>query len=352
MSFFLKTFLLFGVCLHVFHYSLAQKKQVFFLKGDGHEVKHKDSAEFIRIIEEPDSVNRYFKVSEYYADNSRKFIGQASSLEPRIIYEGASIRFDKTGKKTEQIAYILGVPFGTAYYFHSNGRVKKEIDYNPDGRLNINNHSKVSQARLNSYFDSSGVQTVKDGNGYAILMDEDNILKQEGSYSEGLKNGIWKGFYKETGRFYEEEYKDGNLVSGIQRLPDGRKFDYTEIKEAPQSARGGLEFQKYFMKSFHYPREALERNISGKITMTFEIAADGTVTKIKVLPSSLNYSITHEATRVVKNAGKWHPAKLRGEPVNEVYHFALSFKARPPMIIRHEVREVRGSQPPNIRRTF
>ena len=348
MNFHLRTISLIIACLSIFYDSMAQKRHIYFLKGEGQEVKHKDSADFIRIIEEPDSSNRYFKILEYYTDNSRKFVGQASSLKPKIVYEGATIRFDKNGKKTEQVSYLLGVPFGVAYFFHPNGRVKKEIDYTPEGTVSFNTHSKLNQSRLKAYFDSSGTQAVKDGNGYAILVDEADILREEGSYADGVKDGIWKGFYKEAGRYYEEEYNDGILVSGVQSLPDGRKLDYVAIKEAPQSIRGGLEFYKYFQKNFNYPKEALDRNISGKITMNFEVAADGTVTNIQVLPL-LNYSITREVTRVLKNAGKWHPAKLRGEPVHEVYQFAISLTVRPPMIIRQEVR---GSQSPKIRRSF
>lgn len=58
--------------------SFAQKQNIYFLKNDGREVKLKDSADFIRIIQEPDSGSTNFKVLEFYPDNSRKFIGEAS----------------------------------------------------------------------------------------------------------------------------------------------------------------------------------------------------------------------------------------------------------------------------------
>jgi len=156
-------------------YSFAQKRNVYFLKDNGKEVKYKDSADFIRIIQEPDSGSTFFKLMEFYPDNSRKFVGEVSSYDPILIYEGPAIRFNKNGKKTEQVSYVNGVLTGKAYYFYPNGRMKKVIDYTKDGMEEPISYIKSIYYKLLEYVDSNGVRTVLDGNGYAIIKNEIRI---------------------------------------------------------------------------------------------------------------------------------------------------------------------------------
>ena len=53
----------------------AQKKQnVYLIKNNGKEVKIRDSADFVRIIEEPDSGEVYFNLKEYYKDGKLKSV--------------------------------------------------------------------------------------------------------------------------------------------------------------------------------------------------------------------------------------------------------------------------------------
>lgn len=56
--------------------SKAQKAQnVYFLKYNGQKVEKKEDADFVRIIQEPDSGDNRFKLLEFYKNNNRKTVG-------------------------------------------------------------------------------------------------------------------------------------------------------------------------------------------------------------------------------------------------------------------------------------
>lgn len=51
----------------------AQKKRsTYFLKNNGRYVPSRDSADYLRIVEEPDSGSKLYNVSEYYLNGKKK----------------------------------------------------------------------------------------------------------------------------------------------------------------------------------------------------------------------------------------------------------------------------------------
>jgi antitoxin component YwqK of YwqJK toxin-antitoxin module len=309
------------IILLISTYSIAQKRNIYYFKDDGKEVKMKDSADFMRIIQEPDSSSQYFRVLEFYPDNSRKLIGQVSAFEPRLVFEGSAMSFYKNGKKASHITYIMGSPFGMAYHFYPDGKVKKALNYTSIAMEPMLNVYQKDRYEVLDYFDSAGVQLVKNGNGYAVF-NETDTSREEGSYRNGLKDSVWKGFDK-SGREYEEHYKNGDLVKGFQTMANGSKLHYNKIYE-PSSFIGGMtEFYRFLSRSFVYPKDARAQGIQGKIFISVIVKADGRLTFIGVTPS-LSPSIDQAAYGLVKRSPKWIPAKLRGVAVNESYVIPVS----------------------------
>ncbi|WP_026897297.1 energy transducer TonB [Daejeonella oryzae] len=305
--------------------SFAQKRNIYLLKNDGRQVQLKDSADFIRIIQEPDSGSTFFKVLEFYPDNSRKFIGEASSFEPKLIFEGPTILYHKNGKKSENISYLKGVRNGMAYFFYPNGQLKKVLEYNtPDGMTEAISHNQSIRFKVMEYYDASGSQQVKDGNGYAVI-DENDGIHEEGKYLNGRKDSMWKGSHKldENTRHYQESYNQGKLISGIQTLPDGTLRNYTQLMEFPEYKGGIKNFYAFLGKNFMYPSDARKNGIQGKLILGFIVKADGNIQDIKV-HQSVSPSIDQEGIRVLKKAGKWIPGKFRGQPTNVSYVIPLS----------------------------
>jgi len=153
----------------------AQKKQnVYYLKENGKEVALKDSADFIRIVQEPDSGETNYVLQEFYANGQKKTIGKLSAFEPNLVYEGVVVGFNNKGKKIESVTYEKGQKKGMAFYFFDNGAVKKQVEYlgeslkdklpfsNVEGIISDLNNKLLYQA------DSLGKVYVKDGIGHLV----------------------------------------------------------------------------------------------------------------------------------------------------------------------------------------
>lgn len=310
----------------------AQKKQnVYYLKNNGQELFVKDSADFIRIIQEPDSGETNYVLQEFYANGEKKTIGKLSTFEPNLVYEGVVVGFNNKGKKIKSVTYEKGQKKGMAFYFFNNGAVKKQVDYlgdplndklpfsNVEGKIADRDNKLIYQA------DSLGKVYVKDGTGHLIETSKigDDVLIEEGDYKDGFKEGVWKGSFSSGKSSYEETYQLNKLISGINTA-DGKVYNYTILMLAPQFKGGVNQFYKYIGNAIRYPADAVRNNITGKVTLSFVIQKDGSVTDILVT-KSVHPSIDNEAIRVIKGSPKWIPAVERGLPVRVKYTIPIKF---------------------------
>ena len=86
-------------------------------KNDGRQVDSADSADYVRIVDAPDSAAKTVIIREFYADGSRKSIANATSWMP-IQYEGAYHSFHPNGKRKEISSYHKGDLIDTTYNFY------------------------------------------------------------------------------------------------------------------------------------------------------------------------------------------------------------------------------------------
>jgi hypothetical protein len=83
-----RLFLLF-ILIASFLVSPAQKKRnIYYLKDNGTKVAVKDSADFFRIIEEPDSGSNLYNMFEVYPSGEKKRTGKLSQFSPSVKFEG------------------------------------------------------------------------------------------------------------------------------------------------------------------------------------------------------------------------------------------------------------------------
>jgi protein TonB len=76
-----------------------------------------------------------------------------------------------------------------------------------------------------------------------------------------------------------------------------------------------------------YPEIAKENGLQGRVTLSFTIKADGTLSDVKVL-RGVDPSLDQEAVRVVKSSPKWTPGKQRDRAVAVSYTFPVIFQLR------------------------
>jgi TonB family protein len=311
----------FGILLTTI--SLAQKKQnVYFLKNNGAVVSLKDSADYIRIIQEPDSGSTYFNLLEYYPNGTKKRMGKLSSYDPNLILEESIVSYYPNGKKKDIAVYARGKLTGPHYYYYPNGQLKKSIIHVKPEKTEKNSKPVI---KMVSFYDSTGVEMIKEGTGDYHETDKENNLYEEGRYVDGLKDGIWKGKYLLSNHSFEEKYEMGKFTNGTALLNDGRLQPYTELEVMP-GFKGGIEkFLEYVGRNYHFPREASERGISGRIVISFIVETNGMISNIKVV-KDIGYGTGHAAIKVIEGSPKWIPGLQHGIPVRVSYTLPLVLK--------------------------
>ena len=320
-----KAFLLFVILFTALQASAQKKQNIYFLKNSGKEVSLKDSADYIRVIEEPDSGEIFFNIKEFYPNGKPKLLGKVSSFEPTIVYEGVVASYYKNGAKKNLITYKKDIPVGMAYYFFEDGKLKKHVEY-PE---NVAKEAELDRRfKLIYQVDSLGKVYVKDGNGHLIERDSEgkDTLIVEGDYKDGFKDGVWKGRYTSGKSSYTEEYTLSKFVSGTQTVGE-KVYEYTVLEKAPQFKGGVNEFYKFLGRSVKYPRDAFSNNISGNVVVSFVVEKDGKITDAKIV-RSVYPSIDTEALRVVLASPNWIPGFQRGVPVRVKYNIPIKFDAR------------------------
>lgn len=96
-------------------------------------------------------------------------------------------------------------------------------------------------------------------------------------------------------------------------------------EEEPEFPGGSQEMMKFISKNMQYPKECFDNNIEGRVTMSFIIEKDGSVSTIEEVRSP-HPLLTEEAKRLLEAMPKWKPGKQDGEAVRVKYFLPVTFK--------------------------
>lgn len=100
---------------------------------------------------------------------------------------------------------------------------------------------------------------------------------------------------------------------------------YATVDEKPRFLDGEPNsFAQWVYSELKYPQSALEQNITGKVTVSFTIAKDGSMTNIEITEHA-DPVLEKEVMRVISKAPKWTPGKSDSKPVDVKYIFPIVF---------------------------
>jgi TonB family protein len=103
------------------------------------------------------------------------------------------------------------------------------------------------------------------------------------------------------------------LSDVIDTVPNNKIYSKVEVEaDYPGGYKG---WQDYLFKTFHYPDEAINKEIKGTVVIQFIVDKDGNVGDVKAISGTKKGGLREEAIRVIKNSGKWIPAKVNGHDV-------------------------------------
>lgn len=146
---------------------------------------------------------------------------------------------------------------------------------------------------------------------------EKGFLDSTGIYVNGKKHG---DFYKlvtnsdslkfQTKYVYQEDLliETRNLLDAAK---DSTKYDDEKESEYP----GGIgKWSSFLNKNLRYPKRAMDLNKQGRVSVFFEVDAQGKVID-PFIGKSVEYTLDDESVRMIAISGKWIPAFQGGKQV-------------------------------------
>lgn len=122
------------------------------------------------------------------------------------------------------------------------------------------------------------------------------------------------------------DFKPATGGSGSREEVVEEDAPFLNVEEMPKFKGGDLNaFRTWVQERLKYPVIAQENGIQGRVTLSFVVERDGTVTNIQVLATP-DRSLSEEATRVISTSPKWTPGKQRGMAVRVKYNIPIDFR--------------------------
>lgn len=208
--------------------------------------------------------------------------------------DGVFLFYSTNGRCIEAGRYMDGKKFGKWQTFHNNGRLASEAFYN-------------AGYFVSSVWDSLGNQMVVDGNGREIQVYPDDVVKVDGEYRHGAKDGTWYGRYPNGEMYYEETYNQGVLVAGKSRTPGGQTFLYDESSLHPLPEGGIVRFQEYLKEEVKkFNTEEL-----GHVKLSFRVTASGSIADL-LIDQGASPVLDAKAKEILLKGPRWLPARRHG----------------------------------------
>lgn len=108
--------------------------------------------------------------------------------------------------------------------------------------------------------------------------------------------------------------KANDSLSNHFTKPKPIVFNYSNLK-------------KYIFDNLHYPPEALEKGIQGKVYVSFYIEPNGRVRNIKIV-HPVHPLLDEETKRLIENMPHWRPFVHKGKAQQQFYTFPVIFELK------------------------
>lgn len=141
-------------------------------------------------------------------------------------------------------------------------------------------------------------------------------------YSDDAKNGIVV-IYVKDGKYKPAEIK----TSDMKVKQNGSSDVFTAVEQEPEFPGGTQALMEFIRTNLRYPEPCFKDSIEGRVTLSFVVERDGSVTEITKMRSP-NEELTKEAIRVVSAMPKWIPGKQRGKAVRVRYVLPVTFRLK------------------------
>lgn len=104
----------------------------------------------------------------------------------------------------------------------------------------------------------------------------------------------------------------GVSADGHVNYKEVYEFDF--VDEKPEFPGGGTELINFINAQRRYPAEAYAMGIEGRVTCSFVVNSDGSVSNVSIV-RGVEPTLNKEAMRIIGKMPHWSPGKIEGNPV-------------------------------------
>lgn len=104
----------------------------------------------------------------------------------------------------------------------------------------------------------------------------------------------------------------GITANGSRSYMEVYEFDFVE--EKPEFPGGGQKLISFINETRRYPAHAYANGIEGRVTCSFIVNTDGSLSHISVI-RGVEPSLNREAVRIISKMPAWNPGKIDGQTV-------------------------------------
>ena len=109
---------------------------------------------------------------------------------------------------------------------------------------------------------------------------------------------------------------------------DEAPIPFAIVEQKPKFNGGDAnEFSRWVNKRLVYPQICVENGVQGRVTLSFTVMPDGSLSNISVL-RGVDKELDKEALRVVSSSPRWEPGRQRDRAVPVTYTFPVVFSIR------------------------
>jgi TonB family protein len=234
---------------------------------------------------------------------------------------------------------------GTMIQINANSFVSEKTG-NPISetvQLVVKEYYKISDMILANLTTTSGGKILETGGmlHISVTNNRENCILKPGSE---IKTGFpFSGKKDDMDLFYGEQ--TNNIINWklANKADDVKIDDELRITVSPERESnsevffivedmlefpgGDLAMRRFLIENGGYPSTMLNKEIEGKVMVTFVVDSDGNTTNIRVV-EGLDETLDKVAVYVVSNFPKWKPGRQRGRPVAVSYTIPVAFSAK------------------------
>lgn len=109
----------------------------------------------------------------------------------------------------------------------------------------------------------------------------------------------------------------------VKKEVENKVFDVVE--QMPSFPGGNGALMAWLSRNITYPAVAAENGIEGRVTVSFVVEKDGSITDVRTV-RSVDPSLDREAESVVGRMPRWTPGRQNGQSVRVKYNVPVTFR--------------------------